>query len=80
MIREICRARFYRLCPTCRRRMRLTGTSSETFSQPPILVERYDRCPNCEAEWTYNLLIRWLLQRVYTMRQPLLSNLYQNEL
>jgi phage terminase large subunit GpA-like protein len=47
--------RFYRACPTCRRRMRLIGTSSETFSQPPQPVERYYQCPNCEAEWTFNV-------------------------
>jgi hypothetical protein len=47
--------RFYRSCPTCRRRMRLIGTSPETFSLPPIPVERYYRCPNCEAEWTIDV-------------------------
>jgi hypothetical protein len=34
--------------------MRLIGTSSETFSQPPQPVERSYRCPRCEAEWTFN--------------------------
>ncbi len=35
--------------------MRLIGTSSEMFSLPPIPIERYYRCPFCEAEWTYNI-------------------------
>jgi hypothetical protein len=48
-------ARFYMTCPTCRRRMRLVGISTETFSQPAMPVERYYRCSNCEDEWTYNV-------------------------
>jgi len=48
-------ARFSMTCPTCRRRMRLIGTSSEMFRLPPIPIERYYRCPFCEAEWTYNI-------------------------
>ena len=48
-------ARFYMVCPGCRRRMRLIRTSLETFGQPPIPVERYYYCPNCGAEWTYNV-------------------------
>jgi hypothetical protein len=48
-------SRSYRTCLTCRRRLRLIGTSSETFSQPPQPVERYYRCPNCNDEWTYNV-------------------------
>jgi hypothetical protein len=48
-------ARFYMTCQTCRRRMRLIGTSTQTFNLPPQPVERYYHCPNCEAEWTYNL-------------------------
>ncbi len=47
--------RFYRACPRCRRRMRLIGTSSETYSEPPTPIERYYRCPTCETEWTYNV-------------------------
>ena len=49
--------RSYHFCPMCRRRMRLIGISPETFSQPPLPVERYYQCPNCEAEYTYNLTI-----------------------
>jgi hypothetical protein len=48
-------SRFYRHCPTCRRRMRLIGTSSETFGQPPTPSERYYRCPQCGAEWTIDI-------------------------
>ena len=47
--------RSYHFCPMCRRRMRLIGISPETFSQPPLPVERYYQCPNCEAEYTYNI-------------------------
>ncbi len=52
--------RVYRACPTCRRRMRLIGTSAETFCEPPIPVERYYQCPHCHAEWAYNERILYL--------------------
>jgi transposase-like protein len=48
-------AQFYVVCPGCRRRMRLIGTSLETFGHPPPPVERYYRCPDCGAEWMYNV-------------------------
>ena len=53
--RKMTMARFYVVCPSCHRRMRLIGTSLETCGQPPIPVERYYRYPNCGSEWTYNV-------------------------
>ena len=38
-------------CPTCSRRLRLMGQSSEAFGDPP---ERYYRCLNGGAKWTYD--------------------------
>jgi hypothetical protein len=46
--------RFYRSCPTCHRRMRRIGTSSQVFGEPPTPFELYYCCPRCEAEWTFN--------------------------
>jgi DNA-directed RNA polymerase subunit RPC12/RpoP len=47
--------RFYMRCSTCGRRMRLIGTSSETFGRPPTPRERYYRCPQCAAVWTIDI-------------------------
>jgi hypothetical protein len=45
--------RFYMGCATCRwRRMHLIG---ESTADNEVGKERYYRCPNCGAEWTYGL-------------------------
>ena len=47
--------RVFVACHTCSHRLCLIGKSPKTFGVPAAPMERYYRCPHCQAEWTYNV-------------------------